>query len=206
MNTPEKSLAQRIRKTRAFFAPKNLESLILKYDGQAILLVIDVQREFCDPWYSRGNKETKAVSERIQSIAPAFRRAGVPVYAVYYSTTGEKERRDIDFYKFLPASEDQLFAKSTDSAFESGRLKKALENDKRKLLLVCGFNQAACVKRTVLSARKEGYDVCLLEDLAGNDNWNTGGSGAKAAMEKKGVIMAASADVLKLLRAPAPKP
>ncbi len=202
-----KSLAQRFKKTHAFFSQENLENLILKYDQHVALLVIDVQKEFCDPAGRRGNGETEEISGRIQSIVPAFRKAGVPVYAVYFSRNGEKNPQEIDFYKFQPAPEDKLVAKNTDSAFHSGKLKDILAADKPKLLLACGFNQIACVLDTVLSARQLGYDICLMEDLTGNDKgclidkrW---ASSSRKEMLRKGAVMTTSAEVLKHLHAKA---
>ena len=97
-----KSLAQRFKKTHAFFSQENLENLILKYDQHVALLVIDVQKEFCDPAGRRGNGETEEISGRIQSIVPAFRKAGVPVYAVYFSRNGEKIRKKSISTSFNP--------------------------------------------------------------------------------------------------------
>src|SRR5665213_1975266 len=94
-------LAENIKRTAEFFKPENLAALTLKYKDQLALLVIDVQEDFCNPnipyggdgWSgdeSRGNEETKAVSERIQSVVPEFRKAGIPVYDIYYSPYGGK--------------------------------------------------------------------------------------------------------------------
>ncbi len=200
-NIFEPPLPERYRKTHKFFDPENLEKLIIKYEGEAVLLVVDAQKEFADPWYGRGNTETVEVAERLQSIIPQFRRAGVPVYAIYYSTSGEKALHHIDFFKFHPAPEDKLFAKSTNSAFDSGKLRAELEKEKRRLLLVCGFNEAACVKETVLSARQLGYDVCVMEDLAGNDNYALNFRMVMSKlMDEKGAAVTTSDHVLKFLR------
>jgi len=173
------------------------------------LLVVDVQKEYCDPeaWQRRGSKETEVVSERIQSLVPEFRKASVPVYAVYFSLQGAKPASEVDFYKFMPDDKDTLIAKSTNSAFKSSNIKEILEKEHKKLLLICGFNQAACVRETVLDARKAGFEVCLLDDLAGNDRL-TSYYRDKAAQEmlRAGVVFASSEQVLKQLHAPQPHP
>jgi nicotinamidase-related amidase len=163
---------EQLKKVFAFFSPENLAAQKVKYEGDVALLVIDVQREFCDPDGRRGNAETAEVSKRIQSLVPEFRKAGVPIYAVYFSEEKKKNASDIDFYEFTPHPDDVLVAKNADSAFKGSNIKKILQRDKRKTLLTCGFNLNACVKSTAMDALIEGFDVCLLRDLTGNDNGN----------------------------------
>lgn len=167
---PVPQLQKSLKKVFDFFRPENLKKHEIKYSGDAALLVIDVQKEFCDPRGSRGNQRTKAIAERIKSIAPEFRKAGIPVYAVYFSHDGEKKRSAIDFYKFTPHKNDILIAKNADSAFVGSKINEILQRDGRKLLLTCGFNTNACVFETVMDARKRSFDVCLLTDLTENDN------------------------------------
>jgi nicotinamidase-related amidase len=137
------------------------------------LVVIDVQKEFCDPAGARGNAETREVSERIKRLVPEFRKAGIPTYVVYFSKKAKHPWR-IDFYKFKPDKGDVLIPKSDDSAFRGSNIRKVLERDNRKTLLACGFNLNACVRRTLLDAVAQGFDVHLLRDLTGNDNNNDG--------------------------------
>jgi len=201
---------QQLEKVSKFFKPENLARQKIKYKGEIALLVIDVQRRFCDPEESsRGNTQTKKISERIQSLAPKFRKAGIPVYAVYFSRE-ELQAPEIDFYKFTPHPDDKLVAKHMDSAFNGSNIKKILKRDKRKLLLACGFNLSACVLRTVIDARKAGFDVCLLRDLTGNDNPNKNLDTADnlQEMRENGVSIDKSANVIKLLKAKkrAPRP
>ena len=168
---------KKVQKTLDFFEPENLAGITINYDGKVFnydeiaLLVIDVQEEFCDPKHreKRGTKHTVEVSERIQSIVPKFRKANIPVYAIYYSENKIKDLSKIDFFKFTPASNDTLIRKTADSAFRGSNIKNILQEDKKKLLLTCGFNLNACVKRTVTDAKEHGFEVCLLDDLTGND-------------------------------------
>jgi nicotinamidase-related amidase len=200
-------LKKQIEKTSAFFEQDNLAKQILKYKGEVALLIIDVQKQFCDPETGRGNAETVEISERIQSLAPQFRKAGIPVYAVYYSWQKEKAS-EIDFYKFTPERGDKLVVKNDTSAFAGGNIKRRLKKDKRKLLLACGFNLSACVLRTVVDAREAGFDVCLLRDLSGNDarNEHLDTKDNIQEMIENGITITKSAKVLKLLKTtPAPK-
>jgi len=201
-SAPAKTLAQRVAETHAFFDPRNLADLILKYNGEVGLLVIDVQKQFCDPDASTrwGSEETDLVSERIKSLAPAFRKAGVPVYAVYFDEPKEKAS-DVDFYKFIPEPEDTLVAKNQRSAFTGGNIREVLDRDHRKLLLACGVYLDRCVRDTVTDAVKEGFDVCLLRDLTGDYEWDTGHTDQSLAdMTKAGVAIMQAEHVLTALK------
>lgn len=198
---PTTGLARQIRKTRAFLEADNLAQLTLHYKPSDVaLLVIDVQAEFCDPDHreGRGNAETVAVSQRIQSMVPHFRAAGVPVYAVYYSKNGvEKPAADIDFFHFKPAANDTLVAKPENSAFFKTKFEEVLQRDGKKLLLACGFNQAACVSDTLRAATALGFNACLLEDLTGNDrDCGYYKTYATIDMERADVVMSSSHEAL----------
>ena len=176
------SLKQLLRSTTAFYNRiTSSQPLIL---GETALLVIDVQREFCDPQLERGNDETARVSEHIAELLPEFRKAGMPVYLVYNSRTLRKPAaHKIDFFKIEPDATDTLVRKKLDSAFEGGDIHKILQAHGRKKLLMCGFNMTACVKRTATSAVNLGYDVELLTDISGSDKW------VYIAQEKHGIMI-----------------
>ncbi len=208
-----------------FFRPEVQANTKISLDpakGDIALLVIDVQKEYADPAQGRGNRETRQVTRRINSLIPAFRAAGLPAYVVYFSDY-EKKPEEIDFYIFRPNPEDKLIAKDEDSAFRGSDIKKILKGDKRKTLLTCGFNLNACVFKTVMDARDNGFNVVLLRDLTGNDNENDR-SQTESRLEQmraRGVTFMNSIDLLqdisafkkdqplpkqKLLPPPAPKP
>ncbi|MCK5659273.1 MAG: isochorismatase family protein [Alphaproteobacteria bacterium] len=199
-------LRQQISYVSNFLRPINLTKQTFKYKGNAALFVIDVQKIFCDPKSFFGNKETKTVSKRIQSIVHKFRDAGVPVYAIYFSERN-KEISEIDFYEFKPESGDVLIAKNEKSAFSAtnSNIKEILKKNGIKSLLACGFNRSACVKYTITDARKNGFPVCLLEDLTGNDSYfktNKVIDPLKKLrelkkMQQEGIIIEQSSNVLK---------
>lgn len=164
------NFAEQVKKVLDFMTPENLTQQTIAYTGDTALLVIDTQRMFCDPASKRGTPKTAEIAEKIQSIAPAFRKLGIPVYAVYY----EEDRDDApDFYKFEPAPEDILVAKNHDSAFHATELRELLQKDGRNKLLTCGFNLNACVMRTVINGVDRGFEMTVLKDLCGNDAANT---------------------------------
>jgi len=167
-------------------------------------VIIDVQREFCDPAHqrNRGNKETDRISGVIaDSIAPKFRKAGMPTYIIFFTDNIDSPNIDKDsggFYKIKPQDGDELVAKDTDSAFHSGNFKQMLEERGIKNLIVSGFNANSCVKRTVYSAREEGINVCVLEDGVGNDNCNKLDTLSETfeMMKNQGIVIADSDAVL----------
>ena len=188
----------KLQQVSEFLKPENLEKQTIKYEGEVALLVIDVQKEFCDPAQDRGNKQTESVSRHIQSLVPEFRKAGVPVYAVYFDDDKrKKDASEIDFYEFHPDPDDTLVAKDRNSAFKGSDIKSILRRDGRKGLLVCGFNLNVCVKETVLDARRYGFDVTLLEDMTGNDSeCKDNPVYALTEMRDKCVTITTSADAL----------
>jgi nicotinamidase-related amidase len=138
------------------------------------VLVIDVQRQFCDPEHEegRGNQETVEASERIAAAIPKFRSAGIPVYAVYFDTTMNRHPDLVDWYKFRPAYSDTMVPKNNMSAFKSSCIEELLLEKGHKTLLACGFNRSACVAETLIDARSRGFNVIVLPDLTGNDRVN----------------------------------
>jgi len=163
------TLSARLHQTHAFLDPQNLSDLLIKYEGEVGVLAIDVQKHFCDPADAQmldgelwgGNEDTKAASKRIRSVIPQFRKAGVPIYSVYFSDLGE----DLNCYEYIPAVQDTIILKNQTSAFRGGNIEEVLNNDGRKLLLTCGFNYSACVCATIEDARSAGFEVCVMDDL-----------------------------------------
>lgn len=132
------------------------------------LLVIDVQKSFCQQGYGRfASAETENAALRIKQLAPAFRAAGVPVYAVYYPRNDGPQGRAgrADFYQFHPEREDTVIAKHRTSAFAGSNINRILQKDGKTHLLICGVYTGECVGTTAQDAQKRGYDVTLIEDL-----------------------------------------
>lgn len=162
-------LQQQLHQTALFMSPANLAKTKIVYKPTAkdtVLLVIDVQKIMCDPesefW---GTRKTEKISQKIASLLPAFRKAGVKVCPVYFPEKGKK----IDHYAFTPSSRDKVFVKNTRSAFASTAIDAFLRKNKKKSVLICGFNLSACVYETAMDAKARGFDVTILTDLTGND-------------------------------------
>lgn len=143
------------------------------------LIVIDVQRRYCDPSLKRGNESTHKTAGKIAELAPVFREAGVDVYCVYTSPsiTGyfnqntAEEIAQFHFYRFIPDYDnDILVPKTSQSAFQSGNFNKLLRDSGKSQLLVCGVNLSACVYDTVMDARDHAFQVTILRDLTADDD------------------------------------
>jgi len=196
----------RILHTLKYMGPAEQAKMQIAYipkPEETALLVIDVQSLYADPKRD-GNKRTDQVAERIKSIMPAFRKAGVPIYVVYFAQNAYRPHTpaQMALYKIEPAGEDKLVAKEKNSAFKGSRLAEMLRADNRKLLLTCGFNYSACVYETVMDGRDQGFDVAVLRDLTENDRRNEHSEYWKYTkkMAKEGVFFPAAADVLKTLK------
>ena len=82
-NQPNNSLPQQLKDTAAFLEPENLAELILKYEGEVALLVIDVQKGFCDPavWLSFGTAAMTNVGSLRKTIVAVPWAVAVPTSA-----------------------------------------------------------------------------------------------------------------------------
>lgn len=172
--------------------------------GDFVHVMIDVQREFCDPGYgSRGTGETDRIAGHIADVAAAFRSACVPTYMVYFSYSENigPETAGGGFHRVRPVSGDILVGKWDDSAFASSDIKKIFQRNAVKGLIVSGFNLNACVRETVTDACDEGYAVIVMEDCVGNDGWNCGDRYERIKeMESKGAKFMPSGTVLDGIR------
>lgn len=137
--------------------------------GEIALVVIDVQREFCDPanWAHRGNQTTQDVATAIAAAMPQFEDAGVPARIVY-SARAPLPPAQVDLYKVRASNPDDLTCKFNNSAFAGTQLAAKLEHQGAKLLLFSGFNTSACIMDTIRSMPGQ-FTACVLEDLTGND-------------------------------------
>ncbi len=135
------------------------------------LLVIDVQNRFCKAWPTdndTANDNIDSTVDKICALTPAFRKAGIPVYAIHFTgpcEAGARDPNEIDFYKFKPDVSDILVRKEYTSSFNETNLDELLKKRGIKSVLACGFYTSACVSDTVFAALKKGYNVALLEDM-----------------------------------------
>lgn len=191
-----------LRPVLEFLKPQNLAQQKIKYHpvpGETALLIVDVQKRYCDPRGKRGNALTDGVSARISIIAAAYRAMGLPIYVIHTSASPWLGGRP-GFHHFRPdRKQDVLVRKVFDSGFHNGELAEQLRRDGRKSVLVCGFNLSACVRATAIDAKAAGFDVKLVRDLSGNDNYNHSPDAIVMGLKKKGIRVVRSRSVTKWL-------
>lgn len=201
----------KILHTLKYMSPEEQAKMKISYTPkpeETALLVIDVQSLYADPKRD-GDKDTDKIADKIKSIMPAFRKAGIPIYVVYFAQNAYRPHTpaQMELYKIEPTGEDVLVAKEKNSAFAGSRIAEHLKADNRKLLLTCGFNYSACVYETAMDGRKQGFDVAVLRDLTENDKRNKNSEywNYTKSMAKKGVFFPSAQDVLQAVKQPAPK-
>ena len=90
------------------------------------------------------------------------------------------------------------------SSFHGGNLAEVLRERDVDRVFVAGLATDYCVKNTVLDARREGFDVTVVEDAVRGIDVKPGDSGrALDAMRRAGADFTTTADLL-AERAPAP--
>ena len=157
-------------------------------------IIIDAQRYFADPAYRHnphypeypqggGDEITDAASDRIATLVPKFKEAGLQTGWVYFRNMPDQNEDTYGgFHKVSPDKDTDLFAgKSTTSPFEDkdSHFKETLVNNGVKNIIVSGFNTSACLYKTVLDALDEGFNVCVMLDMTEN-----GGGGDEKLNEK----------------------
>lgn len=143
------------------------------------VIVMDVQREFCDPKYrindpnySRGSEHTHFVASKIVDLVREFRRAKIKTITVYADINNE----GIDtacggLHLLTPLSADTNISKLENNAFSTkSNLSTYLHDNKITHLLMMGFNAGACVYASVDSAIRKGFDITVISDAVGQDN------------------------------------
>ena len=160
---------------------------------RSVLLVVDVQNDFChlDGVFGRAGVDLgmiHAAVDRILWLVEAARRAGVPV--VWIKTHHDRwtnspmwltrEMRNTgkgeicatgswgaEFFRAEPAPDERVVVKHRYSGFFGTSLSVVLGALARPTLVACGVTSNVCVETTVRDAFMRDYHVVLAEDCAG---------------------------------------
>lgn len=134
------------------------------------VLLIDVQKEFCDKNSLRGNEDTERMSAYIAQRIPEFRQEGLTIYAIGVESEYIPDDQQ-EFHNYVPAQDDVKIRKPVTSAFheDADDLETMLKDANHQNLLVMGFNTNSCVKLTAMDAQKLGFNTWLVVDCTGND-------------------------------------
>lgn len=168
-------MSKQPRTLAEFFGVDKVQFNLIR-PSQFAHVIIDAQKRYCDPDYKdeRGNEQTHQTCQRIARIAPKFRDAGLTTAYVYYDKKLSKDFLNANGGPHLVQihRNDIKVPKNDNSAIEASNLKDILECKGISRLIISGFNANACVLDTVEDAIREGFQVAVLADHIGNDNWN----------------------------------
>lgn len=173
--------------------PKFLSSLEQKVaPGNAALIVVDVQNDFCDDngVFGKAGYDLSMVREsipRLQVLVEGARRAGVPVIfirAIYdpvFLPPAWHERNarlnfevtrclsgtwGAEFHGVQPADDDLVISKHRYSAFVDTDLDLVLRSQQIKSVIVAGVATNICVESTARDAFMRNYYVTLVDDAS----------------------------------------
>jgi len=160
---------------------------------RSVLLVIDVQNDFChdDGVFGQAGIQLSAIQaavENLLSLIEAARSAGLPIIFVRthhdrwtntpaWLTRHVRRGRGVEicatgswgaeFYRVSPTLEDRVIVKHRYSAFFGTSLEVVLRSLGRPTLLVTGATTNVCVETTARDAFMRDYQVVLVEDCTG---------------------------------------
>ena len=156
----------------SFLGRKKLNFRLVK-PGEFAHCIIDVQRQYCDPRYSKyGTRKTNGIARAISRVTPVFRAAGMPTYMIYKQKWSEPPEQAFGgFHHVEPAETDILFGKCGFSAFKDTGLGDRLRRSGVKTLLISGFDIDCCVNASVQDALREEFNVWVLSDCTGNGGY-----------------------------------
>jgi len=153
--------------------------MILKFDQQTCLLLIDVQVgvNVFEHWGGPGGRRNNPDAEtHMEEILTAFRTAGRRVaFTVHDSReAGSPLKLSLDTGAQLPglepAATDIVVVKDVNSGFIGTSLEIQLRRAGINRLVVAGFFTNICVETTVRMAGNLGFDTYLVEDACATTN------------------------------------
>ena len=141
------------------------------------LMVIDMQRYFCEPGAPAYNPRHEAIIPRIQSLIELFGRKNWPVFATrYYSSShndpvvrwwGTELARDSQWFgldKRLGLERAAILDKDLYGTFSSTDIDTELRARNCDTVVICGVMTDLCCETTAREAFQEGYNVIFSAD------------------------------------------
>jgi nicotinamidase-related amidase len=168
-------------------------------DPDAVLLIIDAQREYVDGALPLSGVQA-AIAE-IERLLAQARAAGTPVIHVVHKGQGGPGSL---FHPAAPGFEivaplrpqagEAVIEKSRVSAFAGTGLEEAIQRSGRKNLIVVGFMTHNCVSTTARAARDLGYAPTLVAAATATRDLPDGQGGVIPAALVQQASLAALAD------------
>lgn len=160
---------------------------------QTAVLVIDVQRAYCDENETLArmlNLNMTPVREVVPYIGEFVREARQYVPIVWTRTVEDPDlspgniatkmraegtpaistpgKPSFEYYEIKPEQNDKEIIKDSYGTFESREFQKYLQNSGIRTLVFTGFWRSRCVKNTMGDALDRGYHVVHAQDLTAN--------------------------------------
>jgi len=148
------------------------------------LLVIDMQKYFCQPDAPAYDLRFEAIIPKVQKLIDAFDKSGFPIFATrYYSSSQHdpvvrwwntalpKESEWFDIDPRLNLGSTTILDKDLYGTFSSTDIDQKLRNLGCDTVIICGVMTDLCCETTAREAFQEGYDVLFAADgtATGND-------------------------------------
>jgi len=165
------------------------------------LLIIDVQKFFI-------NEFTKEIPNKIVDFVETHKFD----FVLFFKFVSSKESNfvkylnwqkmfdspDTDIISELEkfVTKDNVFTKSSFSAFKSEKFLEFLKDNEIKELYICGFDTDGCIFSTAIEAFDLGFNVKVLQDLCGSHNGKEYHKNAIEILKRNaGGLLANSADI-----------
>ena len=137
--------------------------------NQAVLMVLDVQKGFDDPYW--GERNNPQAEENILRLLTEWRKRNWKVvYSQHLSLLPEsplyhKNHIGIEFKDIIaPKKDEWVFIKNVNSAFIGTHLETYLRVEQIKSVVITGLSTQHCISTTTRMSGNLGFDTYLISD------------------------------------------
>lgn len=139
----------------------------------SMLVVVHPHNNECCAKTGLGTSETEAAVDRIASIIPAFRKAGVPVRICFAAEPGSDPHKAFGgIHPKIAVTLDPrepTYQAFHPSVFAAPELRQEMRVTFRRHAILAGFNLSDCLGKSAIMARTHaemGQDVTILRDAS----------------------------------------
>jgi len=145
---------------------------------KAALLVIDMQRHFCDPESSFFVPHSDQLAKKLRTLVDAFHKKNRPVIFTrhidsnqkdnlmlrWWSEKIKKENPMSEIAEILKPSQGTIVVKHQYDGFLNTDLEKILHSKGIRQVVICGVLTNLCCETTARSAFMRGFEVYFVKD------------------------------------------